>query len=50
MVGGDRIRVPADADEAMLESYRLEVEAALNAVTARAYTLVDQSEKDRHRA
>jgi lysophospholipid acyltransferase (LPLAT)-like uncharacterized protein len=50
MVGGDRIRVPADADEAMLESYRLEVEAALNAVTARAYALVDQSEKDRHRA
>jgi lysophospholipid acyltransferase (LPLAT)-like uncharacterized protein len=50
MVGGDRIRVPADADEAMLESYRLEVEAALNATTARAYALVDQSEKDRHRA
>ena len=50
LVGGERIRVPADAGEATLESYRLEVEAALNATTARAYTLADQSEKDRHRA
>ena len=50
LVGGERIRVPADAGEATLESYRLEVEAALNAATARAYTLADQSEKDRHRA
>jgi lysophospholipid acyltransferase (LPLAT)-like uncharacterized protein len=50
IVGGDSIRVPPDADEATLEIYRLKVEAGLNAATARAYTLVDQSEKDRHRA
>ena len=50
IVGGDSIRVPPDADEATLEIYRLKVEAGLNAATARAYRLVDQSEKDRHRA
>jgi 3-deoxy-D-manno-octulosonic-acid transferase len=34
---GDPIWVPADADEETVERLRLEVEAGLNAVTARAY-------------
>lgn len=38
---GDPIFVPADADEATMEQKRSEVTAALNAVTARAYMLVD---------
>jgi len=50
LVGGDRIRVPADADDAALESFRIEVEAALNAVTARAYALVGRPGKARHHA
>ncbi len=36
---GEPIWVPPDADAATLERYRLEVEAALNAVTRRAYEL-----------
>jgi lysophospholipid acyltransferase (LPLAT)-like uncharacterized protein len=36
------IRVPADADEDELESRRRQVEASLNAATARAYALVDR--------
>ncbi len=36
---GEPIWVPPDADEATLERYRLEVEAALNGVTRRAYEL-----------
>src|ERR1700693_3099647 len=50
IVGGDLIWVPADADEATLEIYRHRVGPGLNAPPAGAYTLVDQSEKDRHRA
>jgi 3-deoxy-D-manno-octulosonic-acid transferase len=38
-VTGDPIEVPAHADPDVLESKRLELEAALNAVTARAYEL-----------
>lgn len=38
---GDPIYVPADADDATMEQKRSEVTAALNAVTARAYKLVD---------
>jgi len=37
---GALIRVPADADDDALESYRLQVEEGLNAVTKRAYELV----------
>lgn len=36
---GDPIWVPGDADEETIERYRKEVEAALNAVTERAYRL-----------
>ncbi len=50
MVGGKAIRVPPDADDAVLERARREVEAEMNFVTARAYALADQSRKDRHRA
>jgi lysophospholipid acyltransferase (LPLAT)-like uncharacterized protein len=38
---GEPIHVPPEADEAMMEAKRLEVTAALNAVTERAYRLVD---------
>ena len=40
MVSSDLIRVPPDADDAVMEMYRLKVEAGLNAATARAYSLV----------
>ena len=36
---GDPIEVPADADDALLESKRLELETVLNAATSRAYEL-----------
>jgi lysophospholipid acyltransferase (LPLAT)-like uncharacterized protein len=38
----DAIRVPAGADDAGLESYRQQVEAALNKATARAYAMVNR--------
>ena len=38
-VGGDPISVPRDADAAMLEAKRLELETALNAATVKAYAL-----------
>ncbi len=41
VVAGAPIRVAANADDAALETARREVEAALNAVTARAYALAD---------
>lgn len=41
-VYGAAIEVPARADEAMLEARRLELEAALNRATDRAYELVDR--------
>jgi len=40
-VGGESIRVPADADKAAIETVRKTVEQRLNTVTARAYELVD---------
>ena len=40
-VAGGPIRVPPDADAATLEAARQAVEASLNAVTARAYEIVD---------
>jgi lysophospholipid acyltransferase (LPLAT)-like uncharacterized protein len=43
MVSSDAIRVPLDADDAVMEMYRLKVEAGLNAATARAYSLVDKN-------
>jgi lysophospholipid acyltransferase (LPLAT)-like uncharacterized protein len=46
IVLGDPIRVPGDADDAMLERYRVEVEQGLRTTTERAYEIVDR--KDRH--
>jgi lysophospholipid acyltransferase (LPLAT)-like uncharacterized protein len=46
IVVGEPVRVPSDADEAMLEECRIAVEQRLKKVTARAYTIVDR--KDRH--
>ena len=39
MVAGEPIHVPRDADESTMEEFRQEVEAAMNAATARAYEL-----------
>lgn len=39
LVAGDPIEIPPDADSDMLESKRLELETALNAVTRKAYEL-----------
>jgi lysophospholipid acyltransferase (LPLAT)-like uncharacterized protein len=41
IVVGDPVKVPNDADEAMLEQCRLAVEQGLQRVTARAYAIVD---------
>jgi hypothetical protein len=41
-VVSDPIRVSAEADDAVLESVRRDVEASLNAATQRAYALVDR--------
>jgi lysophospholipid acyltransferase (LPLAT)-like uncharacterized protein len=41
IVGGPVIRVPPEADAAALEHYRTQLEADLNAVTERAYAIVD---------
>jgi lysophospholipid acyltransferase (LPLAT)-like uncharacterized protein len=41
-VFGAPVKVPADADDAMLEAKRLEVERALNWATDRAYAIVDR--------
>jgi lysophospholipid acyltransferase (LPLAT)-like uncharacterized protein len=41
MTRGEEIRVPRDADDAALEAFRQQVEASLNAVTARAYALAN---------
>jgi len=40
IVVGDPVFVPEDADEAMREQKRIEIECALDAVHARAYALV----------
>ncbi len=45
-VTGSPIYVPSGADDDMLERARLEVEGALNAVTARAYEIADRTGKD----
>jgi len=49
MVSSDLIRVPPDADDAVMEMYRLKVEAGLNAATARAYSLVGDKNLTRQR-
>jgi lysophospholipid acyltransferase (LPLAT)-like uncharacterized protein len=48
-VGGEPIRVPADADGAALEIARRALEASLNAATARAYALADGPQEPRAR-
>lgn len=40
-VVGEPVRVPADADKAVIEGARQAVEQGLNTATARAYELVD---------
>ena len=50
IVVGEPIRVPHDADEATLERCRRMVETGLNAVTARAYEIVDGPRRDGKRA
>jgi lysophospholipid acyltransferase (LPLAT)-like uncharacterized protein len=42
IVGGPLIRVPPDADAATLEQHRAQLEADLNVITKRAYTIVDE--------
>jgi lysophospholipid acyltransferase (LPLAT)-like uncharacterized protein len=44
LVGGDIINVPPDADSAMMETLRLQLEATLNDVTRRAYEQVGRSD------
>jgi lysophospholipid acyltransferase (LPLAT)-like uncharacterized protein len=44
---GEPIRVPEDADNAALEIYRQQVESRLNAVTERAYAIVDKKRESR---
>jgi lysophospholipid acyltransferase (LPLAT)-like uncharacterized protein len=44
IVLGEIVRVPMDADDDALEAARLQVEASLNAASARAYALVDARE------
>jgi lysophospholipid acyltransferase (LPLAT)-like uncharacterized protein len=41
VVRGEEIRVPRDADEAMLEAVRVKVQGDLNVVTERAYALAN---------
>jgi lysophospholipid acyltransferase (LPLAT)-like uncharacterized protein len=41
-VFADAIFVPADADDALLEAKRQEVETALNTASDRAYAIVDK--------
>jgi lysophospholipid acyltransferase (LPLAT)-like uncharacterized protein len=45
IVAGDPIRVGTDADEEAQETARLAVQSALNAVTARAYEIVDRPKR-----
>jgi lysophospholipid acyltransferase (LPLAT)-like uncharacterized protein len=44
---GEPVRVPEDADNAALEIYRQQVESRLNAVTERAYAIVDKKRDPR---
>jgi lysophospholipid acyltransferase (LPLAT)-like uncharacterized protein len=41
-VASEMLSVPRDADDAVIEACRLEVETRLNAATARAYAIVDR--------
>lgn len=48
LVGGEPISVPADADSAMMEQLRLQLEATLNDATRRAYEAVGRPDGNRH--
>ena len=48
-VAAEPLRVPADADGAVLEGARRALEGALNAATARAYAIADRPREDRAR-
>ena len=48
LVGGEAISVPANADRAMMETLRLQLEATLNDVTRRAYIAVGRPEGANH--
>ena len=48
-VAAEPLRVPADADGAVLEGARRALESALNAATARAYAIADRPREDRAR-
>jgi lysophospholipid acyltransferase (LPLAT)-like uncharacterized protein len=47
MVAGEPISVARQADDAMLEAKRQDVERALNSATARAYELADHGKRRR---
>src|SRR5690606_13514750 len=48
LIGGDPIHVPPDADQAMMEVLRLQLEATLNDVTRRAYVALGRPDGDAH--
>ena len=48
LAGGDFIEVPADADAELMEKLRAQLEASLNDVTRRAYTLIGRPEGADH--
>ncbi|MDB5565522.1 MAG: hypothetical protein JWP84_2088 [Tardiphaga sp.] len=48
LVGGEPIEVPADADQAVMETLRLRLEATLNDATRRAYIAVGRPEEAGH--
>ena len=49
IVAGELIRVPADAEDASLESYRVALQATLNAATERAHAIADRRRRRRDR-
>lgn len=48
IAAGDLVRVPPDADGKMMEDFRAQLEANLNEITRRAYTLVGRPGEDGH--
>ncbi len=48
IAAGDLVKVPPDADSASMEAFRAQLEANLNEVTRRAYTLVGRPGEDGH--
>ncbi|MDB5620982.1 lysophospholipid acyltransferase family protein [Tardiphaga sp.] len=48
LIGGEPLSVPRDADRAMMETLRLQLEASLNDATRRAYIAVGRPEEAGH--